>query len=500
MNPDVEKIEIDKNRQSLLILAIGVLALPMLSACTVGPNYVKPTVVAPTAYKELNGWKIAQPRDGVIPESWWTIFHDPQLNGLIEQVKLSNQNLAIAESQFRQARALAQSARAAYYPVAAAGLSSTYSHSSANQGNAGSMSRGDKSTYSLPADFTWEIDLWGRIRRTIESREANVQASAVDLEWTRLSIEAELALDYFQLCALDAQKQLLDRTVFAYEKSLELTKNRYAKGVVAKTDVLMAETQLKTTQAQAVDIGVQRARCEHAIAVLVGNPASVFSIPLSPLSATPPIIPAGVPSELLERRPDIASAERQVAAANAQIGAVEAAYYPRITLGLSGGLQSSDIVEWMSWPSRFWSVGPAISETIFDGNLRKAQSDQAIAAYDGATAAYRQTALAAFQEVEDNLAALRILEEEAKIQEEAIQTARQSLTQILNRYKAGRVGYLDVIITQTSVLSNERIAVEILGRRMNASVLLLKALGGGWKSSGAPSRNPPEGNVDRSNL
>src|SRR5439155_1468310 len=329
--------------------------------------------------------------------------------------------------------------------------------------------------------------LWGRIRRTVESNQASAQASAGDLKSAGLSFQAELAQDYFQLRTLDAQKQLLDATVAAFEKSLELTKNRYASGVASQADVVQAETQLKTTQAQAIDVGVQRAQLAHAIGLLIGQPASTFSLPAAPLTATPPPIPVGVPSALLERRPDIAAAERRVAAANAQIGVAEAAYYPTLTLSASSGFESSSLSQWLTAPSHFWSVGPSISETVFDGGLRRAQTDYARAGYDASVATYRQTVLATFQAVEDNLAALRILEQEAQVQDEAVQKAQQSVTLTTNQYKAGTVSYLNVIITQTTALSNELTAVQIRGRRMTADVLLIEALGGGWHVAALPS-------------
>jgi NodT family efflux transporter outer membrane factor (OMF) lipoprotein len=430
---------------------------------------------------------VAQPKDHLVRGAWWEIFNDPQLNALEEQVNISNQNVAVAEAQFRQARALVQAARAAYFPTVTVGASFTRSRRSANVGGGTGATTGATSDYLLLADASWEPDLWGRVRRTVEASKASAQASAADLESTRLLVQAELAQDYFLLRVLDGQKQLLDATVIAFQKSLELTKNRYAAGVASKGDVLLAETQLKTTQAQAIDIGVQRAQLEHAIALLVGKPASLFSIPVAPLTPFFPAVPVGVPSELLERRPDIAGAERRVAAANAQIGVAVAAYYPTVTLIASGGFESTSLSKWLTWPSRFWSVGPGISETVFDGGLRRAQTAAARAAYDGTIASYRQTVLTGFQEVEDNLAALRILEEEAKVQEEAVKAAQQSVTFTTNQYKAGTVSYLNVLVAQTIALNNEITALGIASRRMTASVLLVKALGGGWTVSALPS-------------
>ena len=469
----------------MLVALAGVLMV--FTACTVGPNYVKLPAQVPESYKELEGWKVAQPKDHLIREAWWKIFNDPQLNELEEQVNISNQNVAVAEAQFRQARALVWAARAAYFPTVTVGASFTRSRGSSNVGGATGATTGATSDYLLLADASWEPDLWGRVRRAVEASKASAQASAADLESTRLLVQAELAQDYFQLHTLDAQKQLLDETVIAFQKSLELTKNRYAAGVASKGDVLLADTQLKVTQAQAIDIGVQRAQFEHAIALLVGKPASVFSIPFAPLTVVPPPIPIGIPSELLERRPDIAAAERRMAAANAQIGVAVAAYYPTVTLSASGGFQGSSLSKWLTWPSRFWSVEPGISETVFDGGLRRAQTAQARAAYDANVAFYRQTILVGFQEVEDNLAALRILEEESKAQDEAVKAARQSLAVVLNQYKAGTANYLAVIVVQAALLNNEKTAVDILGRRISAATLLIKALGGGWDVSALPS-------------
>jgi NodT family efflux transporter outer membrane factor (OMF) lipoprotein len=473
-----------------LMPAIVAGALTLLPACTVGPNYVRPTTEIPGAYKEMEGWKVAQPKDHLIRGTWWEIFNDQDLNALEEQANLSNQGVKVAEAQFRQARALVQAARASYFPTASLGISYTRSQASTNVGGAtgtiGASSH-PTSNYMLVGDVSWEPDLWGRVRRAVEASKASAQAGAADLESTRLLVQAELAQDYFLLRLLDGQKQLLEETVGAFQKTLELTKNRYASGVASRADVLQAETQLKTTHAQAIDVGVQRAQVEHAIALLVGKPASLFSVRVAPLAAAPPAVPVGVPSELLERRPDIAGAERRVAAANAQIGVAVAAYYPTVTLSASGGFDSSSLSKWLAWPSHFWSVGPGISETVFDGGLRRAQTAAARAAYDGTVASYRQTVLTGFQEVEDNLAALRILEEEAKAQDEAVKAAQHSVTFTTNQYKAGTVSYLNVLVAQTIALTNEITALGIAGRRMTASVLLVKALGGGWDVSTLPS-------------
>jgi NodT family efflux transporter outer membrane factor (OMF) lipoprotein len=470
--------------------AVATAMLMLSSACTlVGPDYVQPTVITPEAYKENEGWKVAQPKDDLIRGAWWEIFGDPQLNALAAQVSVSNQNLAVAEAQYREAQALVREARASYFPTVTLGIGANRSSASTTTGVGPAPPRTTVSDYSLALDVSWELDVWGRIRRTVESNQAGAQASAGDLENARLSFQAALAQDYFLLRELDAQKQLLTATVAAFQKSLELTEGLYSQGVDSEADVLQAETQLKTTQAQLINVGVQRAQLEHAIAVLIGKPASDFSIPATPLAGTPPEIPVGVPSELLERRPDIAGAERRVAAANAQIGVAEAAFYPSVTLSASLGLESSSLAKLFTAASRFWSVGANISQTVFDGGLRRAQTDFARAAYDASVATYRQTVLSAFQGVEDNLAALRILEEEASVQGEAVTAAEQSVTLTTNQYKAGTVSYLNVITAQTIALTNETTAVQILGQRMTAAVLLVQALGGGWNASNLPS-NP----------
>ncbi len=467
--------------RSVRILVLAA-TLVLLSACAVGPDYVRPTVEAPVSYKEMDGWKIAQPRDQEIRGKWWEAFGDPVLNSLEDQVDISNQNLVQAEAQFRQARALVQSARAGYFPT----VSST---ASATRSRAPSSTTAPVKNYSLSIDAGWEADVWGRVRRTVEANAANAQASAADLEAARLSAYAELAQNYFQLRALDAQMQLLEDTVAGYKKSMQLTLNKYQAGVAAKADVVQADTQLKSTQAQAIDLGVQRAQLEHAIALLMGRPPSAFSIVAAPLTAVPLPVPIGVPSMLLERRPDIAAAERRVAAANAQIGVAKSAFFPSITLSAAGGFQSSSLVNWLTLPNRFWSVGPAIAETLFDGGLRSAQTEQARATYDVTVAVYRQTVLTGFQEVEDNLAALRILEQEALVQDEAVKAAQQSVLLTTNQYKSGIVSYLNVITVQTVALSNERTAVDILSRRLTANILLIKALGGGWDASAPSSRD-----------
>jgi NodT family efflux transporter outer membrane factor (OMF) lipoprotein len=470
----------DEIQKKIFYLAIPG-ALLLISACSVGPDYKRPALETPGAYKEAETATSSRSLDDVVSRNWWEIFADPELNTLEQQVEISNQNVAQAEGRFRQARALVQAARAAYFPTVTVGVGMTGTAPSATTGSSTARNNRTFTQHSLPVDVSWELDVWGRIRRTVESSQATAQASAADLEAATLSARAELAQDYFQLRSLDGQKQLLDNTAVAFEKSLQLTNNRYRSGIASRGDVLQAETQLKTTQAQAIDIGVQRAQLEHAIALLIGKAPADLTIPAAPLATQPPTIPAGVPAELLKRRPDVAAAERTVASANAQIGVAEAAYYPTLSIDSQGGFESSSASKWLSAMGRFWSAGFNLSQTLFDGGARKAQVEQARAVYDTDVAAYRQTVLTGFQEVEDNVAAQRILGTEAQAQDEAVQAARQSLTVTMNQYQSGIVSYLNVVVAQTTALANERTSVDILGRRLTASVLLIKALGGGWK-------------------
>lgn len=494
------RIGLDSSRLILTAVA-GVLLL--FAGCTVGPDYVRPPAETPTSYKENAGWKVAQPRDELPRDQWWKIYQDPRLNDLEAQVDITNQNLAAAEANYRQAVALIRVAQAGYFPTVTGGPSWSRFKRSENLGSSNRTLAGASGTgpgggsistlpgatlsdYLLNFNAAWELDIWGLVRRTVEASKATAQASAATLEGVRLSAQATLAQSYFQLRALDEQKRLLDDVAADFKKIFDLTKNRYASGVAARNDVALAETQLKNTQAQAIDLGVQRAQLEHAIATLMGKPASTFSIPAAPVALKVPAIPAGVPSELLERRPDIATAERNMAAANAQIGVAIAAYYPTITLSATGGFEAATTPLWFTWPSRFWSLGAAAAQTLFQGGALVAQTAAARAAYDSTVATYRQTVLTGFQEVEDNLAALRILEQEAKVQDEAVKAARLSVTLSTNQYKAGTISTLDLLVVVTVARNNERTAVTILGNRMSASALLIKALGGGWKSSDLP--------------
>ncbi|QDD63986.1 efflux transporter outer membrane subunit [Herbaspirillum seropedicae] len=467
----------------LLAMLVASLAL---AACSVGPDYVRPQMdTGPAVFKEGQNWKPAQPRDLVADGKWWEMFGDAQLNALVAQVDISNQNLALAEANFRAAVALVQSSRSAYSPTlsASAGASrgsSGSAGSTSSNAASGSSAGSVRNSYTFSLTASWEADIWGKVRRDVESSQASAQASAADLAAARLSAQAQVAQNYLQLRVLDAQQQLLEETVQAYERSLQVAQNQYAAGMVAKSDVIQAQTQLKSAQASALDNGVTRAQVEHAIALLVGKTPAQFALPRAPLAAVAPPVPQGVPSMLLERRPDVAAAERRVASANAKIGVAKAAYFPSLTLSASGGYQSTSFADWFTLPGRVWSLGPQLAQSIFDGGARAAATDQAIATYDGTVATYKQTVLTAFQEVEDNLAALRILEQEAAVQGEALQAARQAVTLVNNQYKAGTVSYVNVITAQATALSAELTSLNILNRRMAASVLLAKALGGGW--------------------
>ena len=456
--------------------------LAAILGCSVGPDYQRPTAPLPASYRELTGWREALPRDQEIGLKWWEVFGDPELNALAEQVNVSNQSIAVAESQYRQARAAVQLVRAGYFPTLGAGAAFTRQKTAGNVGSTFNQ-------HQVSLNASWEIDLWGKVRRQVESSSASAEASFADLQAMRLSMQTELALNYFQLRTLDAQKKNFDEAVKAYEKALELTQNRYRAGVAAKADVEAARTQLKSTEAQATDIGVQRAQLEHAIALLIGKPPADFSLSLASPVLTRVKIPVALPSDLLERRPDIAAAERMMAAANAQIGVAKAAYYPSISLSGSVGYASAALASLFTTPSFFWALGPmAVTATIFDGGARQAQTEGAKAAYDGAVASYRQAVLMGFQEVEDNLAALRILDEEMQFQEEAIKSARESVRLTTNQYKAGIVSYLNVVTAQTIALTNERNGIGITGQQLKAAVLLIKGLGGGWVASEAPQQ------------
>jgi NodT family efflux transporter outer membrane factor (OMF) lipoprotein len=475
---------------------VALLFVLLLAGCTVGPKYVKPAVPTtpnykeevPDSFKESDQWQPARPGDQVSHGKWWEIFGDPELNTLEEQIAGSNQTLKVGEARFREARAAIRFNRAAQFPTISTAPSASYVKSSDYSPNFSSkIQQSSKGDFVLPFDLSYELDLWGRVRRSVAAAREEAQASAADYETAKLSLEAELALDYFELRSADAQKQLLDDTVKAYTDNLQLTVNRFKGGVAPKADVAQAQTQLDTTRVQDTDVTVQRAQFEHAIAILIGKPPADFSLAAVPLNYQPPSIPIGLPSELLQRRPDISAAERRVAEANQQIGIARAAYFPTVTLGGTAGFAGSQGSNWFGWPSGFWAVGPALAQTLFDAGRRRATSESARANYDATVAVYRQTSLTAFQEVEDNVAALRILENETEQQQQAVASSQESLQLFTNRYKGGVDTYLQVITAQTIELANERNAIDIQRRRLDASVLLIKALGGGWNVSNLPT-------------
>lgn len=466
-----------------------------LTGCVVGPNYHQPSPPpVPAAFKEKpppnppNGsWKQAQPSDGQLKGKWWELYGDAQLNALEEKIAVSNQSLKAAVEQYFQAREQVRVVRANYYPTLQAGPSVSRTRESYNQPNTvHGVTDFQYNTFSLQGQVSWEPDLWGAVRRSVEEARANAQASAADLANVELSLQAELATDYFEMRGLDSQQQLLDNTVKADADYLLLTQIRFKGGVATEVDVAQAETQFESVKAQAIDVGVARAQFEHAIATLTGQPASTFSLAPAPLTLALPMIPAGVPSQLLERRPDIAAAERRAAAANAQIGIAVAAYYPNVQIGGSGGFLSADIGTWFQGPSAVWSLGGSAVETLFDAGRRHAITDQARDSYEEQAANYRQSVLNAFQEVEDNLAALRILNDETQTQAAAVDAARRSLLISTNRYRGGVTTYLEVLTAQTIQLTNERTQDDIETRQFAASVQLVKALGGGWDRTQLP--------------
>lgn len=465
--------------------------VPLLfTGCMVGPKYTKPAVPAPTvdSYKEQDGWKAARPSDQLTRGKWWEIFGDASLNELEEQLTTSNQDLKTAEAHFRQARAMVRYNRASEFPTISTGPTLFGERNSQNRPYF-PLTTYNTGDYVLPIDLSYEVDVWGRVRRTVAAAREEAQATAGDLETVSLSLHAELALDYFELRSADSQDQLLHDTVKAYADALQLTMNRFNGGAAPKSDVAQAQTQLDSARVQETDIAVQRAQYEHAIAVLIGKPPAQFSLSSIHANLQPPDISTGLPSQLLERRPDIAAGERRVAEANEQIGIARAAFYPTMMLNASLGLESKSIGDLFSWPSTFWAVGPSFAQTLFDAGRRRAVSQSAQANYDATVAGYRQTTLTAFQQVEDNLAALRILEQEAQQQRDATKSAEEALQVFTNRYIGGADPYLQVITAQTIALQNERNDVDILRRRMDASVLLIKALGGGWSTSQLPAVN-----------
>jgi NodT family efflux transporter outer membrane factor (OMF) lipoprotein len=468
----------------------------LLSGCMVGPKYVKPSVplapaykeATPDAYKENANWQVAQPADAAQRGEWWKIFGDTELNVLEPQVAANNQDLKVADARFREARALIRFNHASLYPTigtapSAGGLREStnrpYFSTTSSRGNG----LGD---IQLPVDLNYEIDVWGRVRRTVSAAREEAQASAGDRQTVLLSLQGELAVDYFEARSADAQEKLLNDTVKYYEEAYRITNNRFEGGVAPKSDVDQAKTQLEAARVQARDITLQRAQFEHAIAILLGEPPASFTLTNVPLDARPPAIPPGLPSELLERRPDIAAAERRVAEANDRIGIARAAFYPTISLSGGVGIEATSFANLFNPASLLWSIGPTLSQTIFDAGRRAAVSEQANASYDETVANYRQTTLTAFQQVEDNLIALRVLQQESENQHQAT-LAAQSAEQIFNnRYVGGLDTYLQVVTAQTTALNNERNDIDIMRRQMDASVLLIKALGGGWNITDLP--------------
>ena len=481
---------------TIIVALLLVLLIVALESCTVGPKYARPSAPTPAAYKEqppasyqgAGQWQPANPADQASRGKWWETFGDAELNGLEVQIATSNQDLKVFEARFREARAAIRFNRAAQFPTISTSPSASYVKATDFPPDFPSkvveVSQGD---FELPIDLSYELDLWGRVRRAVAAAREEAQATAGDYESAKLSLEAELAMDYFELRSADAQKQLLDDTVKAYTDNVQLTTHRFKGGVAPRSDVAQAQTLLDTTRVQDTDVTVQRAQFEHAIAVLIGKPPAEFGLAAVPLKTQPPVIPTGLPSELLQRRPDIAAAERRMAEANQQIGIAKAAYFPTVTLDATAGFAGTRGSNWFTWPAGYWALGPTIAETLFDAGRRRATSESARANYDGTVATYRQTSLTAFQEVEDNLAALRILENETQQQDQAIASSKDSLHIFTKRYKGGVDTYLQVITAETIELANERNAIDILRRRMDASVLLVKALGGGWDASKLPT-------------
>jgi NodT family efflux transporter outer membrane factor (OMF) lipoprotein len=468
--------------------AVALAAASLLAACTLGPDYTRPSAPAAATWKELDGtgWKPAQPADTQLRGAWWEVYQNPALNALELQVAQANQDVKAAEARFRSARATVAQFRSSFFPVI--GYSADYSRVRSSKNIEFKSNSGRTlNDFLVQGDASWEPDLWGRISRSVEGAKANAQASAADVQSALLSMQSELATDYFELRGIDSEQQLLDDTIRAYKEAVELTQNRLNGGIATDADVAQAQTQLRTTQAQQIDLGVQRAQLEHAIAILAGQPPSTFSLPVAPLTAAPVVTPSGVPSQLLERRPDIASAERHIVDENAQIGVATAAFFPNLVLSLTGGFEATNYSQWLMAPSRIWSLGPTLAGTLLDFGGRSAKKDEAIANYDESVAQYRQAVLDAFGQVEDNLAALRVLEQEAQAQDQAVSAAQRSLAILSDRYKNGAITYLDVVVAQTTALNNEVQAVTIARRRMAASVALIKALGGGWDVSALPT-------------
>jgi NodT family efflux transporter outer membrane factor (OMF) lipoprotein len=459
--------------------------LLVLGGCAVGPDYSRPKVDVGLHYKEVDGWAQASPSSVSLRGDWWRMYGDPVLDGLMASLQTSNLSIEQAQAQYRGAQATLKSARSGLFPTVGVGASLTRSGASSDSDNSGSVngfSSGTSNQYSASGTVSWEPDLWGKIRRSVESSQAGLQASAADVAATRLSMESTLAQDYFTVRALDAEQRMYRKTVEAYSRSLKITRNRYDAGVSSKADVAQASTQLDNARAQMQALIWQRAQYEHAIAVLLGEAPSKFSLAETDAVGTVPAIPVGLPSQLLQRRPDVAAAERRTAAANAEIGVAESAWFPDLTLSAQGGFRSGEWVQWLTAPVRFWSLGPELALTLFDGGARSAQVEQARAAYDAQVASYRLTALTALREVEDYLIKLHVLGQQQTTQNRALSSSRESLRLTNNQYAAGLIGYLDVAVVQASALNTERAALAVKLNRLVTSVQLIAALGGGWES------------------
>jgi len=460
---------------------VSALAL-LLSACAVGPDYHKPEMNTPAQFKQAEGWTQAAPSDALKRGAWWELYGDAQLNGLVEKLNTSNQTVAQYEAQYRQARALVKGSRSSLFPTVGITAGKTRSSQGSGSSNSSltSFNSGIRDTYNTQLNVSWEADIWGKVRRGLEADTGSAQASLADLASMQLSLQSELVQNYLQLRVIDEQKRLLEATVDTYQRSLTLTQNQYRAGVSGRDAIAQAQTQLKSAQADLIDLIWQRAQFENAIAVLMGQAPADFNLPATTKIPALPQIPLELPSQLLERRPDIAAAERSVMAANANIGVAKAAYYPDLTLSMNGGYSSSTFANWISLPNRFWSVGQQLATTLFDAGKRSSEVDRTEAVYDQTVAQYRQTVLNGFQEVENYLAQLKVYKDEAAVRAEALDAARESLRLTSNQYKAGLIGYLDVVTVQTTALTNERSVLTLLQSRLIASVQLIAALGGGW--------------------
>jgi NodT family efflux transporter outer membrane factor (OMF) lipoprotein len=469
-----------RRTRATALLTTAAATLVTCAACAVGPRYVRPEAPPSAAYRERppEGWSVAQPADAAVRGDWWTVFGEPALDDLEGRVAISNQNVRAAEAQYREARAAARVARADLFPELSVSPSVT------RTGGPGGLRGG--TLYELPADVSYQADVWGSIRRTVAANVAGAQASAAELENARLLYQSDLAANYFEVEGLDAERRLLEETVRSYEQGLQLTRDRFQGGVVSMADVALAETQLESARAQLTDLDSTRAQFEHAIAVLTGRPPSDVAIPIAPAQTALPAVPVGLPSTLLERRPDIAAAERRVAAANQQIGVAKAAFFPSLSLGASAATQAGAVASLFAVPTRLWSVGAQLAEAIFDGGKRRAQVAVSEAAYDSTVATYRQTVLTGFQQVEDALATLRTLANEAAVVDRAVAAAQQSLDISTTQYRGGLINYLQVIDAQTSLLQNQRARVDLRTRALLATVSLIQALGGGWDASRLP--------------